>query len=174
MREWLIELRKEKAYTQQKVAECANIDRAYYAQIENGTRNPSVTVAKKIAGFLKVNPSTFFVEGLSDPFELALTNSPILITHCDLHLRITWLFNPHPDFDVSTIIGKRIDEVITGEGAEKAIEVKRQVIQEACPIRKEIQYSLSEGLLTYDMFAQPIRNDHGEVVGVATVSVRMA
>lgn len=49
MREWLRNRRTDKKMTQEDVAKLANIDRAYYTMIENGTRNPSVKVAKRIA-----------------------------------------------------------------------------------------------------------------------------
>jgi transcriptional regulator with XRE-family HTH domain len=110
MRRWLIQLRKEQQLTQQQIADGAHIDRAYYAQIENGTRNPSMAVASQIASFLHINPSLFFSEHLSEPFEIALANSPIIVAHCDLELRYTWMFNPHPDFNINSVIGKREKE----------------------------------------------------------------
>ncbi len=46
---WLLNKRQEKGLSQEQVAEQANIKRAYYTMIENGTRDPSVDVAKKVA-----------------------------------------------------------------------------------------------------------------------------
>jgi len=48
--------------TQEDVAKLANIDRAYYTMIENGTRNPSVRVAKRIALALGFPWTIFFEE----------------------------------------------------------------------------------------------------------------
>lgn len=48
-REKLIELRKESGLTQEQVAEAADINRSYYGFIENGSRNPSLDKAEKIA-----------------------------------------------------------------------------------------------------------------------------
>lgn len=60
MRTWLKQMRTEKNLTQEKIAEKAGIERAYYTMIETGNRNPSVNVAKSIASVLGVNWTIFF------------------------------------------------------------------------------------------------------------------
>lgn len=59
-RQWLIDIRGSK--TQEDVAKDAQIARSYYAQIEVGTRNPSVAMAKKIAAALGFDWTIFFGE----------------------------------------------------------------------------------------------------------------
>ncbi|MDZ5712648.1 helix-turn-helix domain-containing protein [Jeotgalibacillus haloalkalitolerans] len=61
-REWLIELRKSKGLTQQKVADQSFIDRSYYSQLENGLRDPSPSVAENIAQVLDFNFMRFFTD----------------------------------------------------------------------------------------------------------------
>ncbi|MGI8313535.1 helix-turn-helix domain-containing protein [Halobacillus mangrovi] len=170
MRRWLIQLRKEQQLTQQQIADGAHIDRAYYAQIENGTRNPSMAVASQIASFLHVNPSLFFTQHLSEPFVIALANSPIIVAHCDLELRYTWMFNPHPDFDINTVIGKRDDELDVNEGTIALMNLKKKVIESGKSLREMIAFPLSEGLLYYDVFCQPMYNQQGDIIGAATAS----
>jgi transcriptional regulator with XRE-family HTH domain len=46
--------------THEDVAERAGIQRPYYTMIENGTRNPSVEVAKRIAKVMGFNWTLFF------------------------------------------------------------------------------------------------------------------
>ncbi|MCP3027417.1 helix-turn-helix domain-containing protein [Halobacillus sp. A5] len=173
MRDWLIQLRKEKKLTQQQIAKGAHIDRAYYAQIESGTRNPSMAVAAQIASFLNINTSLFFTEHLSEPFTVALRNSPIIVAHCDLDLRYTWMFNPHPDFNTDIVIGKRDDELDHNDGTLALMEIKRQVIESNKSIREYVAFPLSDGLITYDVFAQPIYNDLKKIIGAATVSTEL-
>ncbi|RWZ59134.1 helix-turn-helix domain-containing protein [Halobacillus fulvus] len=173
MRRWLIKLRKEQQYTQQQIAAGAHIDRAYYAQIENGTRNPSMAVASQIAAFLHVNPSLFFADHLSEPFEVALTHSPITVAHCDLDLRYTWMFNPHPDFKMSRIIGKRDDEIDQNEGTLTLVDLKKSVIESGESMRKRIAFPLSDGLVYYDVFAQPLYDKDKNIIGVATASTEL-
>ena len=60
MRTWLQNLRNEKNMTHADVATNSNIKRPYYTMIENGTRSPSVKVAKRIANVLGFNWTIFF------------------------------------------------------------------------------------------------------------------
>jgi transcriptional regulator with XRE-family HTH domain len=57
---WLKELRLQQGYTQDEVAIESGIKRAYYTMIEQGNRNPSVSVAKSIAGSLGFDWTIFF------------------------------------------------------------------------------------------------------------------
>lgn len=59
-RTWLTALRQKRKFTQEQVAELANIKRPYYTMIENGTRRPSVEVAQKIASVLRFKWTLFF------------------------------------------------------------------------------------------------------------------
>ncbi|MYL50286.1 helix-turn-helix domain-containing protein [Halobacillus litoralis] len=65
-RKWLIELRKSGKMTQLQVANESGIERAYYTQIENGLRNPSVNVAKKISNTLGFDWAIFFEDECSE------------------------------------------------------------------------------------------------------------
>lgn len=173
MRRWLITLRKEQQLTQQQIAAGAHIDRAYYAQIENGTRNPSMTVASRIASYLHINPSLFFTEHLSEPFETALIHSPVTIAHCNLEHRYTWLFNPHHDFSMHEVIGKRVDEIDPNDGAIELLDLKKLVLSEGKSIRKTLTFPLSSGLTSFDIFIQPIFNTQEQIIGTATVSFKL-
>lgn len=62
MRKWLVQIRRDKKFTQEKIANEVHIARAYYSQIENGDRRPSVDVAKKIASYLQFNWTNFYDE----------------------------------------------------------------------------------------------------------------
>ncbi|MGM0775475.1 MAG: helix-turn-helix transcriptional regulator [Bacillota bacterium] len=60
MRYWLKKFRNNRKLTQEEVAKLCNISRSFYTQIENGTKTPSVDVAKKIAKTLEFNWVLFF------------------------------------------------------------------------------------------------------------------
>ncbi|RJS60152.1 helix-turn-helix transcriptional regulator [Bacillus sp. PK3_68] len=60
MRVWLKELRLQRGFTHNDVAEESNVKRAYYTMIESGSRNPSVNVAKRIAKTLGFEWTIFF------------------------------------------------------------------------------------------------------------------
>ncbi len=57
-RDWLVDARGE--LTHEEVANQVGIKRQYYSMIENGSRDPSVKVAKKIAAVLNVDWTLFF------------------------------------------------------------------------------------------------------------------
>ena len=59
-RSWLTNIREKQGLTHQEVADGNNIERAYYTQIELGKRNPSVSVAKRIAAKMEFNWTLFF------------------------------------------------------------------------------------------------------------------
>ncbi|HDR8054388.1 TPA: helix-turn-helix transcriptional regulator [Bacillus cereus] len=60
MREWLKKFRYVKGYTHEDIANKCKISRSYYTQIENGTKTPSVEIAKKIGGCLNFDWTCFF------------------------------------------------------------------------------------------------------------------
>ena len=60
MRTWLKKIREGKGLTMSVVAKDSEIAECYYSQIENGTRNASVKVAKRIAKALGFSWQKFF------------------------------------------------------------------------------------------------------------------
>ncbi len=57
---WLKNIRENEKLTQADVAGRAGVSRAYYTNIENGERRPSVDVAKKLGAALDVSWTRFF------------------------------------------------------------------------------------------------------------------
>lgn len=60
MRTWLKDKRETLGLTHEEVAVKSNIKRPYYTMIENGSRNPSVEVAKNIANVIGFKWTIFF------------------------------------------------------------------------------------------------------------------
>lgn len=60
MRIWLQKKRQELNLSQDDIAVAVGIKRPYYTMIENGSRNPSVKVAKKISLLLGCKWTLFF------------------------------------------------------------------------------------------------------------------
>lgn len=59
----LKEIRSQTSYTQEDVADMTGITRQYYNMIENGGRQPSVDLAKKIAAVLGFDWTRFYEDG---------------------------------------------------------------------------------------------------------------
>lgn len=58
----LMELRKERKMTQDKLAELSELTRVYISGIEQGKRNVSLEVIAKLAQALQIKISQFFEE----------------------------------------------------------------------------------------------------------------
>lgn len=57
---WLKNIRETEKLTQVEVAEKVGVARAYYTNIENGERRPSVDVAKRIGSTLGFDWTRFY------------------------------------------------------------------------------------------------------------------
>jgi putative transcriptional regulator len=55
------ELRKERAITQEMLAEALEVSRQTIGSLENGRYNPSITLAFKIARFFKTSIEEIFI-----------------------------------------------------------------------------------------------------------------
>jgi PAS domain S-box-containing protein len=102
-------------------------------------------------------------------FRVAVKNSSLVLSQFDLDLRYIWVYNPHPDFDVSMLIGKRGDELEYSDEMRQFIALRRQVLGSGKGIREEISFNRSDGVHTYDTIIEPLFNDTGDVIG-GTVS----
>jgi len=103
--------------------------------------------------------------------KIAIRHSSFVFAFCDRELRYTWIHNPHSDFKPEEVIGKRDDELAENEGMTRLVRFKQRVIDTGCGAREEISFPLGEGNLTYDMIAEPLRDDAGHVIGVATAAL---
>ena len=69
-RNWLEDIRKQRGMTQQEVADKSGMTRPHYTMIEIGARDPSVSVAMKIAKTLGFRWTKFFEEKGNDSKQL--------------------------------------------------------------------------------------------------------
>lgn len=60
MRNWLIKVRAEKGLNPQEIADKCGISKNYYGMLEMEKRNPSVTLAQKIAELMNFDWTLFF------------------------------------------------------------------------------------------------------------------
>jgi hypothetical protein len=57
------------------------------------------------------------------------TVPPAIVAEVDRLLRHLWIDYPHPDFRADAVIGKRDDELISGEDAHEILAVKRKAFE---------------------------------------------
>jgi len=104
-------------------------------------------------------------------FRVALENSPFTAFRLDTDLRYTWIGTPHSDFDASSVLGKRDDELLPPEAAETIMAPKREVLETGEGVRREVTYELSSGRVTYDLTVEPLRDDDGDIVGLTAAAL---
>jgi transcriptional regulator with XRE-family HTH domain len=156
--------------TQQEVASKAFIERSYYAQIENGIRKPSSEVTIKLGEVLDFHASSFNLE--ENPFSIALKNAPVVLAHCDTQLRYTWIFNT-PDLVPDDHIGKTDIELDNNEGNRALMKLKQDVLDEKTPINRVVSIPLKTEMISYNVYAHPLINEEGTIIGVATASTEI-
>lgn len=58
----VVELRKVYNFSQEDLAEAANMHRTYLSEIEGGKRNPTILVLKRIVDAFELDMANFFVK----------------------------------------------------------------------------------------------------------------
>ncbi|MCC5801037.1 helix-turn-helix domain-containing protein [Rossellomorea vietnamensis] len=170
-RNWLERLRKMKGYSQEDIAYLVHIDRSYYSKIESGVRIPSKRLAENLADLLKFHVSIFELE--ESPFYFALQDSPMVIAHFDLNLRYTWIFNPNPELDPVSVIGRNDVELGDNPGTRELMKVKQEVIKNRTSLRKVIVFPIADQLYEYDVNCHPLFNHKGELIGGSSASTQL-
>lgn len=103
-------------------------------------------------------------------FRVAVKNSSFIPSQADRELRYRWIFNPDPDFDVSSVLGKRDDELEDSEGTRQLMALKRRVLETGIGACEEISFARSSGVKTYDFAIEPLRDADGAVAGLTSAA----
>jgi two-component system CheB/CheR fusion protein len=102
----------------------------------------------------------------------SLRNIPLVAAIIDTDLRYRWIYNPHPDFDQSTVVGKRDDELDPDDiGVEKLMQLKREALHHRESLTWEIPFQRSDGVHVYEITADPFYDADGELVGLTTAGL---
>lgn len=104
-------------------------------------------------------------------FRVALKNSPIIVYTTDRALRYTWIYNPHPAYEPTAVLGCRDEDLLPPEQAAKLTAVKRRVLERAAGERVELTLDVGGEALTYDLTAEPLRDSAGAVVGLTVAAI---
>ncbi len=104
-------------------------------------------------------------------YRLALRSASLVAAKVDRQLRYEWIHNPHPDFDAAAAVGLRDDELDSSEEMKRFVAFKQGVLDSGAEGRAEFTFSLSDGVRTYRVIAQPVRESSGEIVGLTTMAM---
>jgi len=103
-------------------------------------------------------------------FRLALRNAPVSVAAQDRSLRFIWAYNQRsatPD----QIIGHTDEEIFTPEEAARFRAIKRRVLDEGVELHEQTWLDRPSGRMFLEIRWEPIRDEAGTVVGVASATV---
>jgi len=104
-------------------------------------------------------------------FRISLKNFPITIVELDCDLRFKWVYNPCVGLAAKDFIGKKVGETRAIKDITPLTELYTEVLTSGVAKHSEIQLKLTRGnkKVYYDVYAEPIRDNIGKVVGLTSV-----
>jgi len=160
-------LEKKEVEIQDRDGEWYSVRVIPYRTLENVIDGVVVT----FTNYSKIKKAEFALAASEQNLQVALKNYSIIAANADLDLRYTWIYNLHPDFDSTSVIGKRDDEIAQNKGTKALMKIKQKVIKTGKPTRKTIVFPLSAGNVTYDVTAEPLVDQTGKIIGVTTAAM---
>ncbi|MGA2118459.1 MAG: PAS domain S-box protein [Bryobacteraceae bacterium] len=103
-------------------------------------------------------------------FRLALRSAPVSVAAQDRDLRYIWAYNQQ-SAEPDQIIGHFDDEIFTAEEAARITAIKRRVLEEGVEQREQMWLDRPTGRMYFDICWEPIRDQAGRGVGVASATV---
>jgi PAS domain S-box-containing protein len=150
-----------------------NGDRQYLLVNSAPIVNKKGDIEGAVAIFQDITAQKKAEENLKDAkerFVIALKNSPIMVYKTDRELRYTWVYNS--PFDSSkNMIGLRDDELDGADDVAEMMAFKRSVLMNGKGERQEIQMVIDGLSLIYDVTAEPLYDEQGEITGVTVAAV---
>ena len=102
---------------------------------------------------------------------VALAASDMAVFNQDLDLRYSWMYQPQLGYTPEQVIGKRDAELLPPDLAQQITELKRQVLETGVGTRGEVEGTLNDKSIYYDLVIEPLRNNAGQIVGVTGASL---
>jgi two-component system CheB/CheR fusion protein len=103
-------------------------------------------------------------------FRLALRNAPVSVATQDRDLNFIWAYNQRTARP-EEIVGRRDDDIFTPEEAARITAIKRRVLDEGIELREQMWFERPSGRVFLDICWEPLRDQAGRVIGVATATV---
>ncbi len=103
-------------------------------------------------------------------FQTVIRNSNIMASNQDLDLRYTWLYNPHPYFDSSNILGSSDASLFVPGDADRLQTLKRSVIDGGAGVQEEFHATVGGQERYFDLSIEPLLDERNQIVGVTTAS----
>lgn len=116
-----------------------------------------VTEARKLHEALRVN---------EERLRVALSAVSICVFNQDTDLRYTWIQNPNFGFVTEQIIGKTDVDLLREKDAATLTTIKRKVLESGKGARRNVQVTIADQTVVYDLMIEPLHDVAGAVVGI--------
>ena len=104
-------------------------------------------------------------------YETALRGSQVTVFTQDLELRYTSISNPVLGRSIEDIFGRTDHEILPPEVRAPVIALKQEALASGEPRGTEVAVEDSLGIHWFDVHVEPLRNDVGDIVGLAGAAV---
>jgi PAS domain S-box-containing protein len=102
--------------------------------------------------------------------QVALKTPPLLVYQTDKNLCYTWIHNPPQGMTVEDMIGKRDEELRPAEEVAELVAFERSVLESGRGARRNVQFPTPKGTYVYDVTAEPVRSEEGEIIGLTVAA----
>lgn len=102
---------------------------------------------------------------------LILRNSDIVVFDQDTDLRYTTVHNPHPGFREDDVLGKRDEDLLPPDDAERLTAVKSRALETGEVQRAEVRTTIDGQAVYHDLTVAPRRDEDREIVGITCASM---
>lgn len=106
-------------------------------------------------------------------YETALRGSHVSVFTQDRDLRYTSISNPMLGRSIEDFLGRTDHEILPAEVRARIIAMKQEALAGGEPQGSEIAIEQGHGVRWFDLHVEPLRNDAGDVVGLAGAAVDM-
>lgn len=122
-----------------------------------------------LSGELHLDPLQELDRSAVASFRAMMARLGAVVAEVDDDLRYVWIENPHADFDVTLVVGKRDDELTTPEDAAGITRFKAEAFRRGHPLARTLVFLRSDGPRAYRLYAYPVREADGRRVSLVTV-----
>lgn len=141
---------------------------AYFATV-NGTRT-AVRVVGTVFDVTEQESAQQAFRESEQRFRLALRNAPVSVAAQDRDLRYVWAYNQRT-IGPGQMLGKRDEDIFSPAEAAHLTAIKRRVLESGAEHREQMWLERPTGRMYLDICWEPIRDEAGGIVGVASATV---
>ncbi|MDZ7317012.1 MAG: PAS domain S-box protein, partial [candidate division KSB1 bacterium] len=127
------------------------------------------TLIASINAFLRIKRAEDALRESERRFAVALKNAPITVCYQDKSLRYIWIYGRHELLNEERLLGKTDAEILPMRQAFHLISLKRDILTNGYSAHKEIELTLDDRTLYFDMTIERLTDGRNNPVGVVTV-----